>query len=177
MNSPAWAWNEDSSKEILFLSHLSSVIISDTNDKHLYFIQTHSCVLVPSQNSHSPRWLTFIFKNYVHPIFLRYQFTVIYGSARVRNVICATDRKRVGCGLKYGGFRRVRVCKIRPGQDSDLCDHLNHLANYQAKYPTCQLTSKTAVEDDGYIFPFSNTGFIYASGFTWNRIFWYSSTP
>ena len=26
------------------------------------------------------------------------------------------------------------------------------------------------MEDDGKIFPFSNTGFIYANGFTWNRI-------
>ena len=29
--------------------------------------------------------------------------------------------------------------------------------------------SRTAVEDDGKIFPFSNTGFIYADNFTWNR--------
>ena len=29
--------------------------------------------------------------------------------------------------------------------------------------------SRTAVEDDSKIF--SNTGFIYANGFTWNRIF------
>ena len=49
-----------------------------------------------------------------------------------------------------------------PVQDSDLSDHYNPLANYQAKYPTCQLTSKTAVEDDGKILSFSNTGFIYA---------------
>ena len=31
--------------------------------------------------------------------------------------------------------------------------------------------SRTAVEDDGRIFPFSNTGFIYANSFTWNWIF------
>ena len=53
-------------------------IINDTstniylqNDKHLYFIWAHSCVLVPSQNSHSPRWFTFIFKTCVLLIFLR----------------------------------------------------------------------------------------------------------
>ena len=88
------------------------------------------------------------------------------GSAQVRNVICATVRKRVGCGFKHGGFGRVRVCKIRPVQDSDLSDHFNPLANYQAKHPTCYLTSRTAVEDDSKIFPFFNSGFIYANGFT-----------
>ena len=39
-------------------------------------------------------------------------------SARVRNVICATGRKWVGCCFKYDRYRRVRVCKIRPLQDS-----------------------------------------------------------
>ena len=36
------------------------------------------------------------------------------GSARVRIVICATVGKRVGCDFKYGGYRQVQVCKIRP---------------------------------------------------------------
>ena len=102
MNSPAWAWNEDSStivkkyyfyylfQERSYLSqspaqvknivlcrtdrmpretgrvlqlpfsrhHLSLVILSDTNDKHLYFIWAHSCLFVPSQNNHCPRWLS-----------------------------------------------------------------------------------------------------------------------
>ena len=41
------------------------------NDKHLYFIWAHSCMLAPSQNFHSPCWLTFIYKNYIRLIFLR----------------------------------------------------------------------------------------------------------
>ena len=44
-------------------------------------------------------------------------------------------------------------------------DSFNPPDNYQAKYPTCYLMSRTTVED-GNIFPFSNTGFIYANGFT-----------
>ena len=97
----------------------------------------HSCVLAPSQNSHSPCRLTFTIKNCVTIIFLqvwvrrRYQFIV----------------GRLGCG---------RVCKIRPVQDCDLRGHFNPLPNYQAKDPTCWLTSRTAVEDNGKIFPFSN---------------------
>ena len=94
-------------------------------------------MLAPSQNSHCPRWLTFIFKNCIRPIFLRASVPIYSGSARVRNVICATVGKRVGCGFKHGGFGRVRVCKIRPVQDSDPSAHFNHLAKYQAKYPSC----------------------------------------
>ena len=56
----------------------------------------------------------------------------------------------------------IYICKIRPVQDSDLSDHLNPLVNYQAKYPTCKLTSNTVVEDDGKILSFSKSGFIYA---------------
>ena len=76
-------------------------------------------MLAPSQNFHSPCWLTFIYKNYVRLIFLQVQVGVgnnLYGSARVRNVICATVGKRVGCSFKYGVYGRV--FKIRPVQDS-----------------------------------------------------------
>ena len=121
-----------------FIFKASLLIISDTNDKHLYFIWAHLCVLVPSQNSHCPRLLTFIFKNCVRPIFLWASVWIYSGSALVRNVICATVGKWVGCGLKYGRFGRVRVSKIRPVQDyKDISDHFNPLAKYQAKYPTC----------------------------------------
>ena len=120
-----------------FIFKASLLIISDTNDKHLYFIWAHSCVLVPSQNSHSPRWLTFIFKNCVRPIFLQASVWIYSGSAQVRNVICATVGKWVGCDFKHGGFGQVQVRKIRPVQNSDLNDHFNPLVNYQAKNPTC----------------------------------------
>ena len=42
--------------------HLSSVFISNTNDKHTYFIWAHSRVLAPSRNSHTPHCLTYTFK-------------------------------------------------------------------------------------------------------------------
>lgn len=38
--------------------------------------------------------------------------------AWVKNVICATIGKWVGCGFEYGGYRRVRVGRMRPMQDS-----------------------------------------------------------
>ena len=40
-------------------------------DKHLYFTWAHSCVLAPSQNSHSSHWLTFSYKNCIRLIFLQ----------------------------------------------------------------------------------------------------------
>ena len=76
--------------------HLSSVIISDTNDKHLYFIWTHSCMLAPSQNSFPLRCLTVTFKNCVRPVFLRASVSIYSRSAWVRNVSCVG--KLVGCG-------------------------------------------------------------------------------
>ena len=42
--------------------------------------------------------------------------TIYTGSARMRNVICATVGKQVGCSFKYGVYGRV--FKIRPVQDS-----------------------------------------------------------
>ena len=134
------AWRGRVSRLPFSRHHLSSIIISDTNDKHLYFT----------------------FKNCVHPIFLQASVSVYSGSARVWNVICATVGKQVGCG---------DLCRT-------LRDHFNPLANYQAKYPTCYLTSKTAVEDDGKIFPFSNTGFIYAWIFkVWRLLFCRGGAP
>ena len=109
--------------------HLSSVIISDTNDKHLYFIWAHSCMLAPSQNSHSPRCLTFTIKNCVCPIFLRPLVSIYSGSAWVCNL----------CYCRKTGRMQW------PMHDSALSDHFNPLANYQAKYPTCYLTSRSAV--------------------------------
>ena len=53
-------------------------------------------MLAPSLISHSPHCLTFTFKNCVCPIFLRASVLIYSGSARVRNVICATVSKRVG---------------------------------------------------------------------------------
>ena len=50
----------------------------------------------------------------------RASVSIYSGLARVRNVICATVGKRVGCSIKYGGYGRVRICKIRPVQDSGL---------------------------------------------------------
>ena len=49
----------------------------------------------------------------------RASVSVYSRSARARNVICATVGKRIGCGFNYGGYGRVRVCKIRAVQDSD----------------------------------------------------------
>ena len=73
----------------------------------------HACL-------HPPMLAYFHFKK-LHP----YNFPsgagralVSIGSALVRNVFCATVGKRVGCSFKYGGYGRVRVCKIRPVQDT-----------------------------------------------------------
>ena len=74
---------------------------------------------------------------YRHIDNLRALVTIHSGLARVRNVICATVGQWVGGGLKHGGFVQVQVCKIRPVQDCDLNAHFNHLANYQAKCPSC----------------------------------------
>ena len=54
----------------------------------------------------------------------------IYSGSAMRNVICATVGKRVGCAFKYGGFGRVRVCKIRPMQDSAVKYRLMLYANF-----------------------------------------------
>ena len=59
-------------------------------------------------------------------LLLFFKVSIYSGLAQVWNVICAIVRKRVGCGLKYGGFGWVQVCKIRPVQD--LSAHFNHLA-------------------------------------------------
>ena len=48
----------------------------------------------------------------------RVSISIYSGSGRVRNVSHATVGTQVGCSFKYCGYGRLRVCKIRPVQDS-----------------------------------------------------------
>ena len=46
--------------------------------------------------------------------------SICSSSAQLQNVFCATDTvgKQLQCSFKYSMYGRVRVCKIRPMQDS-----------------------------------------------------------